>query len=119
MPRKKRDPRRYVTGPAPRARGSSFYNERRPEGIDPDVLNRARLKVNPGQFFHVLRRDEDWEVKRHAVLGEGKPPEWFDESKLPSDYEHEWQASSHAQALNTQLDKYGKIVSWNPNVELE
>jgi hypothetical protein len=119
MARKRRDSREFITGPAPRARGSSFYREKLPEGIDPKILQRALLKVNPGQFYHVIRRDEDWQVKRRPVLGEGTGPEWFDESKLPIDYDHEWQARSHAEALNKQLEKYGKIVSWNPHYEME
>lgn len=110
----RRNPRDYVRGPAPFARGSRFFNPK-DLGIDREVLLRAMRKVNPGQFFHVQRIDRDYAVMRAPVLGEGKPPEWMEGIHLPDDYEREGDARAHAEALNKQLEKHGKLVSGNAN----
>lgn len=113
---RKKDPRKFVQGPAPRARGSRFYNPQ-PDAqpVDPRILRAALSGVNPGQFFHVIRKDQDYEVRRAPIVGEGKGPDWMDERFLPTDYSREADARAHADVLNQQLAKHGKIVDWNVN----
>jgi hypothetical protein len=76
-------------------------------------------QVSPGQFFAVLRKDQDYEVRRKPILGEGLGPDWLTTDfllTLPFDYSREGDARSHADSLNDQLNKLGKIVEPNPNL---